>query len=55
MHKSAVFTKHKHDEQTTRIYNASEKTHIEKPKGGSEPLKTNLRPSSHASEQSNRI
>ena len=30
MHKSAVFTKRKHDEQTTRIYNASEKTHVQK-------------------------
>ena len=54
LHKSAVFTKHKHDEQTTRIHNASEKTHVKKTKGGSEPLKTNLGPSSHTSEQSNR-
>ena len=41
--------------QTTRIYNASEKTHFQKTRGGSEPLKSNLGPSSHASEQSNRM
>ena len=33
----------------------AKKTHVRKTKGGSEPLKTNLGPSSHASEQSNRI
>ena len=41
--------------QTTRIYNVSEKTHVQKTRGGSEPLKTNLGPSFHASEQSNRM
>ena len=54
LHKSAVFTKHKHDEQTPRIHNAREKTHVKKTKGGSEPRKTNLGPSSQTSEQSNR-
>ena len=40
--------------QTTRIHNASEKTHVKKTKGGSKPLNTNLGPSSHTSQQSNR-
>ena len=37
MHKSAVFTKHKHDEQTTRIYNVSETNTSKKLKGGPSP------------------
>ena len=51
---NVVFTKHKHDEQTTRIHNTSEKHMSKKTKGGSETLKTNLGPSCHTSEQSNR-
>ena len=35
-------------------FTTQEKTHVEKTKGVYEPLKTNLGPSSHTSEQSNR-